>query len=161
MAECSSVQCPMCDFEAPSIRQCLNHLRLVHSNDPRFCAQCGIGGCSYTGRSFSALYSHIYRRHPESGVIRKRDRPRIDVEIGIVGEEDSELLEQQARPLTPPELQGRYSYMYRVGIASYINASDFCNLNVYPIGYSYLHVAVAMSYLASDSGYFLVMNLRL
>ena len=50
----------------------LSHLRLVHANEPRFVVQCGIGGCSYTARSFSAFYSHIYRKHPDSGVIQKR-----------------------------------------------------------------------------------------
>ena len=61
-----SVLCPMCNFQTPSVAH------LVHRNDPRFCAQCGIGGCSYTGRSFSALYSHIYRTHPDSGIIKRR-----------------------------------------------------------------------------------------
>lgn len=50
----------------------LNHLRLVHGNDPRFRVQCGIDGCSYTGKSFSAFYSHIYRRHRDSGAIQRR-----------------------------------------------------------------------------------------
>ena len=29
-----------------------------------------MGGCTYTGRSFSALYSHIYRKHSDVGVIQ-------------------------------------------------------------------------------------------
>lgn len=66
--------CPMCFFQAPSMALHLNHLRLVHSNDSRFHVQCGIGGCSYTANSFSAFYSHIYRKHPDSGVIQKRGR---------------------------------------------------------------------------------------
>ena len=49
----------------------LKHLRLVHRNDPRFLVQCGIDGCSYSGRSFSALYSHIYRTHKQ--LIQKRE----------------------------------------------------------------------------------------
>ena len=62
----------MCPFQAPSMALNLSHLRIVHSSDSRFRAQCGIGGCTYTGRSFSSLYSHIYRKHPDSGVIQKR-----------------------------------------------------------------------------------------
>ena len=64
--------CPMCTFRAPSLAMNLSHLRLVHANEPRFVVQCGIGGCSYTAKSFSALYSHIYRKHSDSGVIQKR-----------------------------------------------------------------------------------------
>ena len=67
--------CPMCFVESPNLPMALSHLRLVHGNDPRFCVQCGIGGCSYTGRSFSALYSHIYRKRKGCGVIHKRGEP--------------------------------------------------------------------------------------
>ena len=100
-----SVLCPMCNFQTPSVELCLNHLRLVHRNDPRFCARCGIGGCSYTGRSFSALYSHIYRRHPESGIIKRRgvrDRER-PAEVP----ETSELSEQPVQRLSSPDLQSK------------------------------------------------------
>ena len=63
--------CPICQFESPTIALNLSHLRLLHGNEPRFSVQCGVGGCVYTGRSFSALYSHIYRHHPDCGVIQK------------------------------------------------------------------------------------------
>ena len=66
--------CPMCHFEVPTMALCLSHLRLVNGSDPRFCVQCGIDGCSYSGRSFSALYTHIYRNHPHCGVIHKGGR---------------------------------------------------------------------------------------
>jgi hypothetical protein len=42
----------------------------VHSNDANFSVVCGLGGCATTSKSFPALYSHIYRRHPD--VIKKR-----------------------------------------------------------------------------------------
>ena len=58
----------------------LNHLRLVHKNDARFSVQCGSGGCTYTARTFDALYSHIYRKHPHCGVIRKRGSSNMAVE---------------------------------------------------------------------------------
>ena len=65
--------CPMCMFEAPSVALLLSHLRLLHSNDPRFLVRCGIEtGCSYTARTFSALYSHVYRKHKQAGIIRSR-----------------------------------------------------------------------------------------
>ena len=65
--------CPMCVFEAPSVALLLSHLRLLHSNDPRFSVRCGIEpGCSYTARTFSALYSHVYRKHKQAGIIRSR-----------------------------------------------------------------------------------------
>lgn len=65
--------CPICvNFTAASIPLLLSHLRVVHSNEARFLMMCGIGGCSYTASSYSALYSHVYRNHPEAGVIKKR-----------------------------------------------------------------------------------------
>ena len=59
----------MCTFEAPSVKIVLSHLRSVHSNDPKFNVMCGLDGCSSTFRTFSGLYSHIYRRHPSSGIV--------------------------------------------------------------------------------------------
>ena len=65
--------CPVCaTFVAPSLPYLLSHLRLVHSHDPRFNVACGLDGCAYTARSFSALYSHIYRKHQASGAIQPR-----------------------------------------------------------------------------------------
>ena len=66
--------CPMCQFESPTMALSLSHLRLLHGSDPSFCVQCGLDGCSYTGKSFSSLYSHIYRHHPDCGIIQKRAR---------------------------------------------------------------------------------------
>ena len=65
--------CPICaTFVAPSLPYLLSHLRLVHSHDPRFNVACGLDGCTYSARSFSALYSHIYRKHQTSGAIQPR-----------------------------------------------------------------------------------------
>lgn len=64
-------QCPMCSFVCPSIALLLSHLRLVHSSDPRFLVCCGINSCTVTSKSFSSLYSHVYRHHP-SECIRHR-----------------------------------------------------------------------------------------
>ena len=66
-------KCPMCSFEAATVRIILSHLRIVHSNDSRFNVTCGVDGCSRTFRTFSAFYSHIYRQHKNSGIIL-RDR---------------------------------------------------------------------------------------
>ena len=65
--------CPLCSFEAPTIAIVLSHLRTVHSSDPNFHVLCGLGGCATTFRSFSALYSHIYRYHPD--LVKKRKEP--------------------------------------------------------------------------------------
>ena len=64
----------MCPFQAPSTALNLSHLCIVHSSDLHFQVQCGIGGCTYTGRSFSSLYSRIYHKHPNSGVIQKHEK---------------------------------------------------------------------------------------
>ncbi len=69
--------CPMCTFEAPSVNVILSHIRAVHSHDPNFFVTCGLGGCGTTSRSFSALYSHVYRRH--SDVISKRVKSNSEV----------------------------------------------------------------------------------
>ena len=64
--------CRMCPFESSTPQLQLRHLRTVHSNDPRFSAQCGLGGCSYIAKTFSAYYSHIFRNHPDSGMVRSK-----------------------------------------------------------------------------------------
>ena len=69
MACTSAKFCPLCCYQAPSIGTILNHLRTVHSSDPHFVVPCGIDGCATTSKSFSALYSHVYRHHPH--VIKK------------------------------------------------------------------------------------------
>lgn len=61
----------MCTFEAPSIAIVISHIRMVHSSDPNFRVPCGIGGCSTTSTSFSALYFHVYHHHQD--VIKKRN----------------------------------------------------------------------------------------
>ena len=60
-------QCPICSFECPSIAILLSHLLLVHSSDPRFLVCCGINSCTVTSRSFSSLYTHVYRYQPGAG----------------------------------------------------------------------------------------------
>lgn len=62
--------CPLCTFEAPTVAIILSHLRTVHSSDPRFLVTCGLNGCASTSKTFSALYSHIYRHHQD--YIKKR-----------------------------------------------------------------------------------------
>lgn len=116
----SSVLCPMCHFETPSMQLCLSHLRLVHGSDPRFSAQCGIEGCSYSARSFSVLYSHIYRRHPESGVITRRGHC---VPLQVEPERSEVSEPSQVHQPSLPELQGNHccetrltSYMYVAGM---------------------------------------------
>lgn len=65
--------CPLCTFGGPSVAVVLSHLRLVHSNDPHFVVPCGLEGCATTLKSFSALYSHIYRRHNDFITKRRKD----------------------------------------------------------------------------------------
>ena len=81
-------QCPMCSFECPSVAILLSHLRLVHSSDPRFLVCCGIDSCTVTSRSFSSLYTHVYRHHPGAG-IRRRSANSLSMELPTVCESDS------------------------------------------------------------------------
>lgn len=62
--------CPLCTFESPTLSATLSHLHIVHSSDPHFAVTCGVDGCATTSKSFTVLYSHIYRRHPQ--FIKKR-----------------------------------------------------------------------------------------
>ena len=109
-----SSRCPMCSFESPTLALGLSHLRLVHGSDPRFCVQCGIDGCSYTGRSFSALYSHIYRKHKESGIIRQRGCTVVLQSHAEVTERCTETADAEPSPdiNTEPEMQGMARYCY-------------------------------------------------
>ena len=65
-------QCPLCAFEARPVPLVLSHLRMVHSSDPHFIVTCGLNGCVTTSKSFTALYSHIYRNHPDA-INKKRN----------------------------------------------------------------------------------------
>ena len=69
--------CPLCTFEGPSVKTIISHLRVVHSHDPNFAVACGLNGCGTTSRSFSALYSHVYRHHPD--IIEKRKAKLVTV----------------------------------------------------------------------------------
>ncbi len=82
--------CPLCSFEAPSVQVILSHLRLVHSNDPQFLVSCGLNGCATTSKSFSSLYSHIYRHHNE--VIFKRKESDSSLQGKDCGKVSSEAL---------------------------------------------------------------------
>ena len=68
--------CPLCSFEAPSVSIVLSHLRTVHASEPNFCVACGLGGCAKTSKSFSSLYSHVYRLHPDF-VQKRKEAVRI------------------------------------------------------------------------------------
>lgn len=56
------------------------------------------------GVSFSALYSHIYRRHPNSGNIEKRKRQE---QIVAMDEGDGALSDQQSSTLALPDCEDR------------------------------------------------------
>ena len=84
------VFCPLCGFQSQTLAQSLSHLRLLHRNDPRFSVRCGVSGCSYTGKSFSALYTHIYRNHPGAGIIQKQNPTNRDQSsVSVVSETES------------------------------------------------------------------------
>ena len=70
-------QCPLCSFQASTMRIVLGHLRTVHSSDPRFNVVCGIDGCSRSYRTFSGFYSHIYRQHKTSGIVQRESRSQV------------------------------------------------------------------------------------
>ena len=84
--------CPLCpNFSALSLQTVISHIRIVHSNDPRFKFTCGLAGCAATTyKSFSALYSHLYRHH--SWLIKKRKggvTPDSEFEISEAGDSEA------------------------------------------------------------------------
>ena len=109
-------RCPLCSFEAPAISYILSHLRTVHSSDPRFQATCGIGGCAVTSKTFSALYSHIYHRHPEI-IKRRKDSEQTsqtcDQQAPLAGNEDidQEAQKYDENPLEAAGIKDLASYM--------------------------------------------------
>lgn len=111
MANLSSKICPLCPFEAGSIGSCLSHLRLYHFSDPRFRVTCGIGGCATTCRSFSSLYSHVYRRHKEDGIIQKRKLKQDNVQQdGNHFAEGCEDIDDDSDHIEPLHLEGTCTY---------------------------------------------------
>ena len=66
----ASYHCSSCNHITHSARLLLSHLRTIHANDVNFFVICGIDDCSFAARSFSGLYSHVYRHHPQ--IICKR-----------------------------------------------------------------------------------------
>ena len=75
MATSLTTPCPFCSFVFTNVREWMSHLRGAHSSEPHFNVTCGVSGCATTSRSFSALYSHIYRWHRD--LIRTRSRPEV------------------------------------------------------------------------------------
>ena len=41
----AGMKCPMCSFEAATVRIVLSHLRIVNFHDPCFNVTCGVDGC--------------------------------------------------------------------------------------------------------------------
>ena len=113
--------CPICaTFVAPSLPSLLSHLRLIHSHDPRFNVACGLNGCTYSARSFSALYSHIYQKHRASGAIQPRHQG------------DSSLREQNLLPtdqsegLSPSNLKSQSQADYHMQLGHFGEFMYFC-----------------------------------
>ena len=112
--------CPLCSVVAVSVTLLLSHLRCAHASDPNFDVICGLSGCKTTLQSFSALYFHIYRKHPY--IIRKRRSvPTADTlgaEISELSHSDAEPLREQATTYFTSDvdqsdgLLGKYGYCY-------------------------------------------------
>ena len=80
-------QCPLCNFTALSLQTIISHIRTVHSSDKCFKITCGLEGCAAsTYKSFSALYSHLYRHHQWFIKKRKGETAESEVELSSSGE---------------------------------------------------------------------------
>ena len=101
----SEKYCPLCSFVGPSVGILLGHLRTVHSSDPRFNVTCGLDGCTTTSKSFSALYSHIYRKHPNM-IARRYTNGSTSIATELVVEYDS--TQGFSSEIDSSELSGEY-----------------------------------------------------
>ena len=106
MSKISEKKCPMCSFEAPTVRLVLAHLRSVHSNDPRFNVMCGIDGCARTYRKYSGLHSHLYRSHWSTS----RDNSQSLASSGVSTEADCMELNPLSSGFEPLTVCGKYKY---------------------------------------------------
>ena len=59
----ATIVCQLCEYCAPALPSYISHLRLVHAEDPRFDAVCGIDGCHLRLKTFNGFSCHIYRHH--------------------------------------------------------------------------------------------------
>ena len=55
--------CQFCCFSALSWKQVLRHTFEAHSNVPGFKFTCGVNGCPQTFQTYSAITSHLRRKH--------------------------------------------------------------------------------------------------
>ena len=58
--------CPYCaEFAAVTEKLLLQHVRIVHSNEPGFRIQCSFSGCARVFRNFRTYQNHLLK-HPLS-----------------------------------------------------------------------------------------------
>lgn len=69
----SSIECPLCNFSAPTRNLWLSHLRTVHQEDEKFSIICGINGCSIRYDRCASFVSHVYRQHRDEIIIRQKN----------------------------------------------------------------------------------------
>lgn len=55
--------CQFCSFRSSTWRQYLRHTFEAHSRETNFCFTCGVEGCSQTFTKYSAILSHLSRKH--------------------------------------------------------------------------------------------------
>ena len=68
MATASAYQCPFCnEFQAPSFKQLLPHIRIVHATKPGFTITCGVHGCQRTFLNMKSYDNHI-SQHMLAGI---------------------------------------------------------------------------------------------
>ena len=98
VGDLSSKKCPLCNFDSPNVPLLLSHLRSVHSSDPNFLVTCGLSGCTVSSKSFSALYSHIYRHHHNIGIVNRRHTPVTLLQTSDISLSNSELPDKNSHP---------------------------------------------------------------
>lgn len=73
----SAVMAFICQLCSLTWRKWARHVFEAHSNEPRFCIMCGIEGCSMTFKTYSALSSHLSRKHPNTTIVSQQENPSV------------------------------------------------------------------------------------
>ena len=90
--------CPCCgDVSVSLLHQFMNHIRLVHADEPNFQIQCNLQGCKKTFKKFTVFRNHVYAFHdtasfnevPVSSTSLPATSTLTDIEFDILGHESS------------------------------------------------------------------------
>ena len=86
--------CQLCSYRCLTWRCWVRHVFEAHSNEPHFSFTCGIEGCSTTFKTYSALSSHLNRKHTNATIVSQQENPSVccNTSLEHSNESDSSLM---------------------------------------------------------------------